>query len=54
MELLLIAGLAAVIVLAIVGIFYFLQQRRSGTVRGTLTPPGGQAEGEPDTGEDGA
>ena len=44
MELLLVAGLVALIVLVLLGLYLFLQQRRSGTVRAVLTPPAGRSD----------
>lgn len=38
MELLLVAGLVALIVLGLLGLYLFLQERRSGTVRAVVTP----------------
>jgi ABC-type transport system involved in multi-copper enzyme maturation permease subunit len=39
MELLLVAGLVALIVLVLLGLYLFQQERRSGTVRAVLTAP---------------
>jgi hypothetical protein len=44
MELLLLLGLVAVAILVAVGIFFFLQQRRAGTVRAVLRPRRGNAK----------
>ncbi|HUG48660.1 MAG TPA: hypothetical protein VMP67_09625 [Candidatus Limnocylindria bacterium] len=45
MELLLILGLLAIVVLAAVGLFLFLQQRRSGTIRAVVPPRRQRADG---------
>ena len=45
MELLLILGLLAIVVLAAVGLFLFLQQRRSGTIRAVVPPRRQSADG---------
>jgi uncharacterized iron-regulated membrane protein len=44
MELLLLLGVIAVVILVALGIYLFLQQRRNGTVRAVLRPRRGNAE----------
>ena len=48
MELLLVAGLVALIVLVLLGLYMFIQGRRSGTVRAVVTHPNDSA-GDGDT-----
>jgi hypothetical protein len=44
MELLLLLGVIAVVILVAIGAYLFLQQRRNGTVRAVLRPRRGNAK----------
>jgi uncharacterized iron-regulated membrane protein len=44
MELLLLLGVIAVVILIAIGVYLFLQQRRNGTVRAVLRPRRGNAK----------